>query len=97
LLEEGPLLAGALFLASQDLEEAPFHGDFWIVRTLERLEPLAALEGGVASITDEGRRVLAGEVDAVAVRGIDRWVGGTHLAPGAVWRWEAGALVAPPA
>jgi hypothetical protein len=95
LLSDGPLLTGALFVASQDLEEAPFHGDVWIFRTLERLAPLASVEGGVAALTDEGRRVLAGGVDAVEVRGIDRWVGGTHLVPGAVWRWGGGTLVPP--
>jgi hypothetical protein len=95
LLDAGPLLTGALFVASQDLEEAPFHGDFWIFRTLERLAPLVWVEGEVASITEEGRRVFAGELDAVEVLGIDRWVGGTHLVPGAVWRWDGAALVPP--
>ncbi len=97
LLAEGPLLTGALFVASQDLEEAPFHGDVWIFRALERLAPLVAVEGGAAAITDDGRRVLAGDLDGVASRGIDRWVGGTHLVPGAVWRWDGAALVPPPA
>jgi hypothetical protein len=95
LLADGPLLTGALFVASQDLEEAPFHGDFWIFRTLERLAPLVSVEGEVASITEAGRRVLTGELDAVELLGIDRWVGGTHLVPGSVWRWGGGALVPP--
>jgi hypothetical protein len=100
LLADGPLLTGALFVASQDLEEAPFHGDVWILRTLEGLEgstPLVSLTEGSAAITDAGRSVLAGEADRVELLGIDRWVGGTHLVPGAVWRWdtEASALVAP--
>jgi hypothetical protein len=96
LLEDGSLLTGALFLAAQDLEEAPFHGDFWVFRTLEHLSPLVSVDGGGAAITPDGGRVLTGEVDAIAVRAIDRWVGGTHLVPGAVWRWERGALVPPP-
>jgi hypothetical protein len=100
LLADGPLLTGALFVASQDLEEAPFHGDAWILRTLEGLEgstPLVALTEGSAAITPAGRRVLAGEADRVELLGIDRWVGGTHLVPDAVWRWDAEAseLVAP--
>jgi hypothetical protein len=97
LLDDGPLLTGALFVASQDLEEAPFHGDAWILRTLAGLTPLVSLTEGSAEITDAGRRVLAGEVDRVELLGIDRWVGGTHLVPGAVWRWDADAseLVAP--
>jgi hypothetical protein len=61
------------------------------------LTPLVAVEGGVAAITEDGRRALAGEVDAVALCRIDRWVGGTHLVPGALWRWDVSALVAPPA
>ncbi len=100
LLDDGPLLTGALFVASQDREEAPFHGDAWISRTLAELDgstPLVSLTEGSAELTDAGRRVLAGDADRVALLGIDRWVGGTHLVPGAVWRWDADAveLVAP--
>jgi hypothetical protein len=97
LLDDGPLLTGALFVASQDLEEAPFHGDTWILRTLAGLTPLVALTEGSAELTDAGRRVLAGDVDRVELLGIDRWVGGTHLEGDAVWRWdtEASELVAP--
>jgi hypothetical protein len=103
LLADGPLLTGALFVASQDLEEAPFHGDAWILRTLEglgRLEgstPLVSLTEGSAAITAAGRSVLAGEADRLELLGIDRWVGGTHLVPDAVWRWDAESseLVAP--
>ena len=69
-------------------------------RTLGELAgatPLVALTDGSAAITDAGRRVLAGEADRVELRGIDRWVGGTHLVPAAVWRWDAAtvSLVAP--
>ena len=97
LLDDGPLLTGALFVASQDLEDAPFHGDAWILRTLAELTPLVSLTEGSAEIADDGRRVLAGDADRVELLGIDRWVGGTHLVPGAVWRWDAAAseLVAP--
>ena len=94
LLDNGPLLTGALFIASQDLEEAPFHGDVWILRTLAELDgatPLVSLTEGSAEITDAGRRVLAGDADRVELLEIDRWVGGTHLVPGAVWRWDADA------
>jgi hypothetical protein len=97
LLDDGPLLTGALFVASQDLEDAPFHGDAWILRTLAGLTPLVSLTEGSAELTDLGRRVLAGDADRVELLGIDRWVGGTHLVAGAVWRWDAAAaeLVAP--
>jgi hypothetical protein len=100
LLEDGPLLTGALFDASQALEDAPFHGDVWILRTLDELgraPALVSLTDGSAAITDAGRRVLAGEADGVELHGIDRWVGGTHLVSGSVWRFDgnASALVAP--
>jgi hypothetical protein len=97
LLADGPLLTGASFVASQDREDAPFHADAWILRTLAELTPLVSLTEGSAEITDAGRRVLAGDDDRVELLGIDRWVGGTHLVPGAVWRWDtaASALVAP--
>jgi hypothetical protein len=48
-------------------------------------------------LTQDGRDVLAGELDRVEAIGIDRWLGGTHLRPGNVWRWNSasGCLVAP--
>jgi len=39
-------------------------------------------------LTDEGRNVLSGRSDRVALLGIDRWVGGTHVTPDNVWRWD---------
>jgi hypothetical protein len=48
-------------------------------------------------LTASGERVLAGDADRVDVLGIDRWVGGTHLVPGRVWRWDAdGSLLVAP-
>jgi hypothetical protein len=57
----------------------------------------AVFSGTEIRITDLGGRVLAGDADRVDELGIDRWVGGTHLSPGAVWRWDARSreLVAP--
>lgn len=41
------------------------------------------------TLTDDGRRVLAGDADRVTLCGIDRWLGGTHLkGRGPVWRWH---------
>jgi len=40
------------------------------------------------AITDTGREVLAGRLDRVAVCGLDRWFGGTHLQAGNIWRWD---------
>ncbi len=54
--------------------------------------PIAGRAGGDAFaqrvvLTREGQAVLAGEADLVAMRGIDRWIGGTHLAGHRVaWR-----------
>jgi hypothetical protein len=52
------------------------------------------LEGEFLSWEDalyEGRRGLSGEADRVELLGIDRWLGGTHLRPGHVWRWDPAA------
>jgi hypothetical protein len=59
----------------------------------------AGFAGAPVRVTELGRRVLAGEADRVELLGIDRWVGGMHLLPGAVWRWDVQArdLVAPSA
>jgi hypothetical protein len=40
-------------------------------------------------LTSAGERVLAGESDRVELLGIDRWVGGTHVTAGNLWRWDA--------
>ena len=39
-------------------------------------------------LTRLGRRILSGEADFVTVNGIDRWIGGTHLTPAKLWRWD---------
>src|SRR5262249_18310298 len=47
--------------------------------------------------TGAGERVLDGREDRVALLGLDRWLGGTHLIPATAWRWDpaAGLLVRP--
>jgi RNA polymerase sigma factor (sigma-70 family) len=91
-----------LFRDSQRLEERVFMGDatFWT-----RLESLARgprplvrlssrpthqlLPSGPVELTDDGRRVATGEADAIALNGIDRWLGGVHLVGHDVpWRWD---------
>lgn len=49
-------------------------------------------------LTEPGTEVLGGEADRVALLGVDRWLGGTHVTPENLWRWDAGArrLVPPP-
>jgi RNA polymerase sigma factor (sigma-70 family) len=44
---------------------------------------------GLVALTDTGRSVLAGQLDRVAMCGIDRWLGGVHLRSGGeLWRWD---------
>jgi redox-sensitive transcriptional activator SoxR len=40
-------------------------------------------------LTKSGERVLRGVEDRVERIGIDRWVGGTHVTPQDLWRWDA--------
>jgi uncharacterized protein DUF1835 len=42
-------------------------------------------------LTDTGQRVLNGRADRVALLGLDRWLGGTHLTPATAWRWDPDA------
>jgi DNA-binding transcriptional MerR regulator len=48
-------------------------------------------------VTRNAERVLDGAADRVALLGLDRWIGGTHVTPGTAWRWDAsgGKLVRP--
>ena len=109
----------AVFLATQDLEPAPFHGDSWLYRVLVGLGvgqarlvetdaggelPAApppgdadAFAGLRVRLSRTGEQVLAGQADRVELLGVDRWVGGTHVTPGNLWRWDAaaGQLVPP--
>ncbi|HSJ63116.1 MAG TPA: DUF1835 domain-containing protein [Gemmatimonadaceae bacterium] len=51
----------------------------------------AAWEEPIA-VTAEGSAVLAGDLDRVALCGIDRWLGGVHLLDHAPWRWTGERL-----
>ena len=44
-------------------------------------------------LTGPGQRVLDRREDRVALLGLDRWVGGTHLTPAAAWRWDPATRV----
>lgn len=91
-----------LFAGLPQLEERVFMGDstFWTrVESLARgPQPLIRLEGEptqeafpvlTISLTDAGRRVLAGDADWVELNGIDRWLGGVHLqGREPAWRWD---------
>jgi hypothetical protein len=94
-LESGALDAGVLFPRTQAEEPRPFMGDlghFDIVRALAsaRVPLVGITPPRTVSITDAGRRVLAGRDDAMALNGIDEWRGGVHLvgADRSPWRWN---------
>jgi len=71
----------SLFLACEQQESAPFMGDAVLELHLRSLgaarTPL--LNPNPLTLTSAGQRVLAGELDAVQLNGIDRWIGGVHL------------------
>jgi hypothetical protein len=43
-------------------------------------------------LTESGERTLRGDTDRVELLAIDRWIGGTHITPDNVWRWDGAAL-----
>jgi len=43
-------------------------------------------------LTATGERALRGEADRVEAVPVDRWIGGTHVTPENVWRWDPAAL-----
>jgi hypothetical protein len=105
-------LREAFVQANHKSEEAVFMGDAAFLVHLRALmqgpRPLVRVTtaGAVSvkalslddelTLTDDGRRVLAGDADRVTLCGIDRWLGGVHLrGRGPVWRWHhgRGALV----
>jgi hypothetical protein len=80
-VEAGNQTFDAVFRASQEHETAPFLGDTSVQSRLASLVnarvPLLTHEP--MTLTAAGRRVLAGEVDARQLNGIDRWFGGVHV------------------
>jgi hypothetical protein len=71
----------AIFRANQEQESAPFMGDSVVEMRLAALTnaPTPLLTRDPIMLTTAGARVLAGEVDAQQLNGIDRWFGGVHL------------------
>lgn len=80
-IAQGARSFAALFAANATTEEASFMGDTTVASRLETLlhaaTPLITPEP--YTLTAAGRCVLAGEVDARQLNGIDRWIGGVHL------------------
>jgi hypothetical protein len=93
LLDERPRTAMELFTENAKREERVFMGDGVFrthVRALQHAPtPLLEVHGDALRITDAGRDVVAGKGDAIALNGVDRWLGGVHLMRAAVWRWDA--------
>ena len=85
----------SIFLATMDAEEAPFSGDRQVWDKVSALAsgPRPLLEVDELAdrrvrLTADGEDSLAGRADAIALRGIDRWIGGVHLTGTARWRWD---------
>ena len=62
-----------------------------------RHPPDAAFRTQSLRLTPLGHEVLAGREDWLEFRSIDRWLGGVHLLPDNLWRWDprGGRLKAP--
>lgn len=100
---DGAADAGTTFARAAARESRPYLGDTWAFAMMERMAagdvPLLELSTGPGPttagtpvrLTPAGARVLAGEADHVELNGIDRWIGGVHLAGRDVaWRWDEG-------
>jgi len=97
---DGASTAGAAFVRAAAREVRPFLGDTWcfdrMTRFVEAPTPLLDAATPIECdtrlrLTDAGREVLDGRADHVALNGVDRWIGGVHLAGRAVpWRWNEG-------
>ena len=90
-LYDGPRPFDEAFQAQMQAEERPFLGDstaLWRLSLLAQGESLLLTVGNELALTDHGRRVLEGKLDAVALRGIDRCLGGIVLCPEIDWRWD---------
>jgi hypothetical protein len=103
-LHQGMHTFGEIFGACQRMEERVYMGDttFWsILKGMSNgRNPLVALSGAGDPFTsrslrvglnDLGEVVLDGGADHVELNGIDRWMGGVHLSPANLWRWDADA------
>lgn len=89
---QGPGRSEELFSRAQGREEAFFLGERLFTTMLEdlRAEPGALVEEEEGNLvpTALGRRVIAGDADWLDERAIDRWIGGIHLTPENVTRWD---------
>jgi hypothetical protein len=99
---DGAGTAGEVHARVGAREARPYLADLFCFRIVARLArartPLVAAEppgevraGTRLRPTAAGLRVLQGDADHVGLNGIDRWVGGVHLAGlDSRWRWDEG-------
>ncbi len=103
IIYQGESSAGKVFAKYQQTEQRRFLGDssFWNILNdlLEAKTPLLSLSKDTIletpitpeqklSITNEGKAVLANEIDWLEIKQIDRWIGGVHLSSTNIWRWD---------
>src|SRR5699024_8210163 len=61
-----------------------------LVQLSEPADPSRAVPKVTVTMTGEGRAVLDGRADRIALCGVDTWRGGVHLTGrGPLWRWSA--------
>ncbi len=92
-LEETPFLGDTWFYRALS---ALGHGETRLLETDggEPLPPPPPLGDGQRfarlrlRLTPTGESTLRAETDRVALLGIDRWIGGTHITPENTWRWN---------
>ncbi|WP_338201997.1 DUF1835 domain-containing protein [Candidatus Nephthysia bennettiae] len=88
-IAEGAATREDVFRGVWRLERRPFLGDIWCFRTLDGLRGGGLVTGGPPlALSTLGEAVLAGRADRVELVGLDRWIGGVHLAAPAHWRWD---------
>ena len=102
IIAQGEARPGRVFGQYQETEERMFMGDasFWVILN-ELIESRPALiqsstgtlsfplKGDTAlTITAAGEDVLAGTSNALDCVDLDRWIGGVHLTPDAIWCWD---------
>lgn len=91
-IAQGPARIQELFSRAQAREEAFFLGERAFGKMIDDLRDgdcaLIEEEEGVLVPNALGRRVLAGDADWLETHSIDRWVGGLHLTPDQLTRWD---------
>ena len=61
-----------------------FESRGWLARSPSPADARQSL----LKLTDAGHAVLEGRADQVTLNGIDRWIGGVHLTPANLWRFD---------